>query len=188
MKYTLLIVPGLGDSSEGHWQNHWLEYFSNAQKVTQKNWDQPILKDWLLNLEITIQQIEGPIILVAHSLVVVLVAHWSQTYNTNSVVGALLVGPADVDSHSHTPIETWNFAPIPLAKLNFPSVVVTSANDPYIDLSRAQFFAEKWNSKFHDVGNKGHLNAASQLGLWQEGQTFLDELLREITENKQQLY
>ncbi|MBU0940208.1 MAG: alpha/beta hydrolase [Bacteroidetes bacterium] len=184
MNYTLLIVPGLGDSSIGHWQNHWLEHFSNAQKVTQKDWNQPILDDWLLNLDSTIQQIDGPIILVAHSLAAVLVAHWSQTHYTNNVVGALLVAPADVDSHRHTPVETWNFAPIPVTKLNFPSVVVTSADDPYIDLSRAQFLAEKWNSKFHNVGNKGHLNAASQLELWQEGQTLLNELLQEIKANK----
>lgn len=185
MNYTLLIVPGLGDSSIGHWQNHWLEHFDNAQKVTQKDWNQPLLADWLINLDTTIKQIEGPIILVAHSLATVLVAHWSQTHYNSSVAGALLVAPADVDSQTHTPTETWNFAPIPATKLNFPSILITSADDPYIDSSRAEFLAKKWNSKYYNVGNKGHLNAASQLGLWPEGQLLLDELLEKIKENKQ---
>jgi predicted alpha/beta hydrolase family esterase len=35
MKYTILIVTGLGDSAETHWQNYWLQHFS-AQKVIQK--------------------------------------------------------------------------------------------------------------------------------------------------------
>jgi predicted alpha/beta hydrolase family esterase len=32
MMHTLLIMAGLGDSSEGHWQNNWLKQFPNAQK------------------------------------------------------------------------------------------------------------------------------------------------------------
>jgi predicted alpha/beta hydrolase family esterase len=180
MQHTLLILPGLGDSSEGHWQNHWLKHFPNAQKVTQKNWDQPMLNDWLLNLVETIQQINGPIVLVAHSLSVVLVAHWSLKHYSRKVIGALLVAPADVDSQTHTPVETWNFAPIPITKLNFPSILISSANDPYIDSSKAQFLAENWDSRYHNIGNKGHLNAASELGLWEEGQILLNELIQTL--------
>lgn len=32
MKHTLLIVPGLGDSTTGHWQDNWLQHFPNTKK------------------------------------------------------------------------------------------------------------------------------------------------------------
>jgi predicted alpha/beta hydrolase family esterase len=184
MKHTLLIVPGLGDSTTGHWQDNWLQHFPNTKKVVQDNWNQPKLQDWLINLDATIKSIETPVVIVAHSLAVSLVAHWSQQNDTEKIIGALLVAPADVESAEHTPEEIWNFAPIPLSKLNYPSIVITSSNDPYISVERAEFLSQKWGSKFYNVGPKGHLNFASQLGLWEEGQEILERLLQSINENK----
>lgn len=182
MTHTLLIIPGLGDSSDGHWQNNWLEHFPNSHKVAQTNWNEPQLEDWLNHLNSAIERVEGPIILVAHSLAVVLIAHWSQKYTNSQIKGALLVAPADVDSSDHTPPETRNFAPIPLHKLCFPSVLITSSDDPYIHIDRAQFLAEKWDSIYYNIGDKGHLNASSQLGSWQEGQEILKDLVKLIRE------
>ncbi|EIA10528.1 RBBP9/YdeN family alpha/beta hydrolase [Flavobacterium frigoris] len=177
MNYTLLIVPGLGDSGQEHWQNYWLTKFDNSKKVIQNDWNQPLLSAWLNNLDSAISAIDGKIVIVAHSLAVSLVAHWSKTNNTQKIVGALLVAPADVDSINHTPEETWNFSPIPLSKLDYPSIVVTSSNDPYISTERAQFLAEQWGSAFVNIGLKGHLNSDSQLGYWEEGQGILQSLL-----------
>ncbi len=177
MKYTLLIVPGLGDSRKEHWQNYWLAKYQNSQKVIQNDWDLPILSDWSYNLNAAIAAIDGPIVIVAHSLAVSLVAHWSTANNTQKIAGALLVAPADVDSRSHTPEEIWNFSPIPLSKLKYPSIVVTSSNDPYVSVERAQFLAEQWGSAFINIGPKGHLNSDSQLGYWEEGQGILQSLL-----------
>lgn len=177
MKYTLLIVPGLGDSGKEHWQNYWLTKYQNSQKVIQNDWDRPILSDWLHNLNAAIAAIDGDIVIVAHSLAVSLVAHWSAANDTQKIVGALLVAPADVDSRSHTPEEIWNFSPIPISKLDFPSIVVTSSNDPYVSVKRAQFLAEQWGSAFISIGPKGHLNSESQLGFWEEGQGILQSLL-----------
>ncbi|MFT5963834.1 MAG: putative alpha/beta hydrolase family esterase [Flavobacterium sp.] len=177
INYTLLIVPGLGDSGKEHWQNFWLNKYENSRKVIQNNWDQPILVDWLNKLNEAIAAIDGKIIIVAHSLAAVLVAHWSTTNNTQKIAGALLVAAADVDSRSHTPEETWNFSPIPTSKLDYPSVVVTSSNDPYISVERAQFLAVQWGSAFVNIGPKGHLNSDSQLEYWEEGQAILKSLL-----------
>lgn len=177
IKHTLLIVPGLGDSQKEHWQNYWLTKYETSQKVIQNDWDRPILSDWLHNLNETIASIDGTIIIVAHSLAASLMAHWSTTNDTRKIAGALLVAPADVDSRTHTPEEIWNFSPIPLSKLDYPSIVVTSSNDPYISVERAQFLAEQWGSKFINIGPKGHLNSDSQLGYWEEGQGILQSLL-----------
>lgn len=184
MKHTLLIVPGLGDSTSGHWQDNWLQHFQNTNKVVQNNWNQPQLQDWLTNLNATINSIETPIVIVAHSLAVSLVAHWSKQNDTSKVIGALLVAPADVESSEHTPEETWNFAPIPLNKFKYPTVVITSSNDPYISAERAEFFAKKWESTFYNVGPKGHLNLGSKLGFWEEGQEILETLIQSIQSKK----
>ncbi|KDN55926.1 RBBP9/YdeN family alpha/beta hydrolase [Flavobacterium seoulense] len=184
MEYSILIVPGLGDSTTGHWQDNWLHHFPNAKKVIQDNWNQPQLQDWLTNLNTTIKSIDTPIVIVAHSLAVSLVAHWSQQNDTSKIAGALLVAPADVESPAHTPEEIWNFAPIPLNKLNYPSIVITSDNDPYISVERAEYLSKNWRSRFYNVGSKGHLNFASNLGLWEEGQEILQDLLLQIAQNK----
>lgn len=177
MDYTLLIIPGLGDSGTEHWQTYWLQQFENSKKVIQKDWNKPILEDWLQSLSAIIDTIDGPIIIVAHSLAASLVAHWSKNNPTDKIAGALLVAPADVDSPLHTPEETRNFSPIPLYKLEYPSIVVTSSNDPYIAVERAVFLANQWGSTFINVGQKGHLNSESQLENWAEGQELLKVLI-----------
>jgi predicted alpha/beta hydrolase family esterase len=65
----------------------------------------------------------------------------------------LLVAPADVDSPAHTPIKLET-SPIPLLKLDYPSILITSSN-PYISVERAAFLAEKWGSSFINIGEKG---------------------------------
>lgn len=180
MTPKLLIIPGLGDSGVGHWQNFWLDHFPNTTKVTQDNWDQPLLGDWLERLEATLKTINEPIILVAHSLATILVAHWAKTFENSYIKGALLVAPADVDSPEHTPECIWNFAPIPLHSLPFPSIVVGSENDPYMTLERAQELAKNWGSDFINIGKKGHINSEMNLGLWSEGQDILKLLIQKI--------
>mgnify|MGYP002662231400 FL=1 len=180
MTPKLLIIPGLGDSGVGHWQNFWLNHFPNTTKVTQDNWDQPLLGDWLERLEATLKTINEPIILVAHSLATILVAHWTKTFESSYIKGALLVAPADVDSPEHTPECIWNFAPIPLHSLPFPSIVVGSENDPYMTLERAQELAKNWGSDFINIGKKGHINSEMNLGLWPEGQDILKLLIQKI--------
>jgi predicted alpha/beta hydrolase family esterase len=180
MKPHLLIIPGLGDSGENHWQSFWLKKFINSTKVIQDNWDEPELEQWLHNLDKAILKLEEPTILVAHSLAVSLVMHWlSQNYNPN-IIGAMLVAPADVDSPEHTPDFLRNFAPIPISKLPFPSVVIGSENDTYMSIERAKELVENWGSDFVNIGKKGHINSDSNLQYWEEGQVFLEQLIATI--------
>jgi predicted alpha/beta hydrolase family esterase len=93
---------------------------------------QPSLADWLESLNAAIESAEGEIIIVAHSLCS-LINHWSKENKTHKIAGALLVAPADVDSPAHTPIKLET-SPIPLLKLDYPSILITSSNDPYISV------------------------------------------------------
>jgi predicted alpha/beta hydrolase family esterase len=65
---------------------------------------------------------------------------------------------------------------MPLQRLQFPSIVVASSNDPYVTLSRGQAFAKAWGSEFVIVGEAGHTNSASGLGDWPEGLALLNTL------------
>ncbi len=69
------------------------------------------------------------------------------------------------------------FQPTPTGPLPFPSILVASTDDPWIEIDRARTLATAWGSYFVDAGPQGHLNAASGIGWWEEGQALLDRVL-----------
>jgi len=180
MEPQLLILPGLGNSGEKHWQTFWHKKFENSIRLVQDNWDEPIREEWLERLNEEVSKLEKPTILVAHSLAVSLVLHWAASNSNQNIVGALLVAPADVDSPQHTPDIIRNFSPMPIYKLPFPSILVASENDPYASFERKQYFATQWGSEFVNIGQKGHINSDSDLKYWEEGQLILQQLIDKI--------
>lgn len=180
MDTQLLILPGLGNSGEKHWQTFWHEKFKNSIRLVQDNWDEPILEEWINRLNEEISKLTNPTILVAHSLAVSLVLHWANKNSNKNIIGALLVAPADVDSPDHTPESVRNFSPMPIYKLPFPSIVVASENDPYASFERKQYFAKNWGSDFVSVGQQGHINSDSDLEYWEDGQIILQQLIEKI--------
>jgi uncharacterized protein len=178
----LVIIPGLGGSGEFHWQTFWSNKFDNSSRIIQEDWNQPNLESWLKELDDVILKLDCPIILVAHSLAVSLVMHWSERNTNSNIKGALLVAPADVDSPDHTPEILRGFAMIPISKLPFASIVVASENDDYVSLERAQYFAEQWGSDFINIGPKGHINSESNLEFWEEGQIILNTLIQKTNQ------
>lgn len=172
-KTSVLTVPGLGGSGPNHWQTLW-EHAPNIRRVEQRDWNDPVLVEWVARLDRAVTQARAPVVLVAHSLGVALVNHWAG-HAPGRVKGALLVAPADVDSKDHPP-EAQRFGPMPLAPLPFPSIVVASENDPFMSSGRARYFADAWGSRFVNVGKLGHINADSGLGRWEDGFALLNEL------------
>lgn len=181
METQLLILPGLGNSGEKHWQTFWHKKFENSIRLVQDNWDEPIREEWLERLNEEISKLDQPTILVAHSLAVSLVLHWAKENSNANIVGAFLVAPADVDSHQNTPESVRNFSPMPIYKLPFPSIVVASENDPYATFERKQYFAQQWGSDFVNVGQQGHINSGSDLKYWEEGQLILQQLIEKVS-------
>lgn len=178
-----LIVPGLGDSDEHHWQSLWESQSHLFQRVQQDNWDEPILSVWLDALCDEIERLSGPAILIGHSVACALIAHWSgsslrKRSSTGSLIkGAMLVSPADVDAADRVPKILSSFAPMPIELLPFPSVVVASDNDPYVSQHRAKFFADCWGSEFISAGSLGHINSVSGQGAWPEGMAMLTRFI-----------
>ena len=115
-------------------------------------------------------------LLVAHSLACALVAHLAERRPDLLIGGALLVAPADVDDRIRTPPSVAGFAPMPLERLPFPSIVVGSSNDPTVSISRAMLFAYAWGSRFVHLRDSGHINVASGFGRWPDGYRLAKQL------------
>jgi predicted alpha/beta hydrolase family esterase len=163
-----LILPGLGGSGPGHWQALWQEVSPEARLVEQSDWNAPDLGSWLERVAEAVDRAPGAI-LVAHSLACALVVHLAERRRDLLIGGALLVAPADVDDRTRTPRCVASFAPMPLERLPFPSIVVGSSNDPYVSIGRAMLFAYAWGSRFVHLRDSGHINAASGFGPWPDG-------------------
>ena len=54
--------------------------------------------------------------------------------------------------------------------------MVASSNDPWVSPERAKYFANNWGSEFINIGNAGHINAASGYGRWEKGLEILMRL------------
>lgn len=190
----ILIVPGWSSSGADHWQSRWEKNIRTARRVEQADWYQPSKKVWVARVVEEVAKSVRPVVLVAHSLGVITVAHAAQKLARlpgNPVAGAFLVAPADVESASGWPVtEGWTFeetaeqgpalahhqgsdgggfAPIPLAPLSFPTALIGSSNDPYCSAERAKHLATAWGSALIESGEVGHINMASGHGPWPDG-------------------
>jgi len=173
----VLVLPGLYDSGPDHWQTRWSAVRPGFRRVEQADWVTPRCADWIARLDEAVERTGPEALLVAHSAACALAAHWTALH-PRTIRGALLVAPSDVDAPTF-PLGATGFAPMPLQRLPFPTIVVASANDPYVSLDRARTFAERWGSRFVSIGDNGHINSASGLGDWPEGLRILEALAAE---------
>lgn len=170
-----LNIPGLNNSGPEHWQSLWEAAFPQQfKRVEQQHWSTPLKNDWVDTLHTSVTNIHSPVLLVAHSLGCITVAHWANEKVSSSIAGALLVAPADTEQSGMECFKT--FSPIPKNKLPFPSIVVASTNDPYSTIEKSARLAAWWGSKFVCVGDKGHINALSGIGDWEEGLSIMSRL------------
>jgi len=174
----LLLLPGLYNSGPQHWQSLWEASMPNVVRVQQENWEQPELDLWMAQLTRYVDECKDDVILVAHSLGCALAVHWisslkSSALHVKQVKGLFLVAPPDV---GQTTFPAPSFSPMPETRLAVASVVVASDNDPWCDFALSQHWAKCWESEFHSVGAKGHINGESGLGVWEQGQIWLAQL------------
>lgn len=183
MSAEVLVLPGLGDSGPDHWQSHWERRDPGCIRVRQDEWNAPACADWLSTLAAAVSRVDAPVVLAAHSSGCALVAHWVADARTQpdagqrlaKVRGALLVAPSD-PARPNYPKGPSGFAPVPMERLPFPSIVVASDSDPYVSLQRAREYATAWGSSLVVLEDAGHINAASGHGAWPEGFELLAQL------------
>lgn len=183
----ILIIPGWGNSGEGHWQTLWAERVPGASRVVMPDWDRPERAAWVEALDRAIASTlaatgRAPV-LVAHSLGCLAVAHWARTAR-HPVEAALLVAPADVERTDRSVL--GSFGPAPTGRLGFRSIVVASDDDPYIRPTRAVTLTATWGGRLVLLRGAGHINAASGHGEWPDGLALLGQLLPAVSGERRQ--
>jgi hypothetical protein len=87
-------------------------------------------------LDQIVEDVAGPVVLVAHSAGVLVTVHWAAQYSPTRVVGALLVTPAAFavplppGYPSIEQLRAHGWLPVPRRPLPFPSIFAVSTDDP----------------------------------------------------------
>jgi uncharacterized protein len=164
----ILIVPGLGDSGPDHWQSRWEAKLSTARRINQEDFDQPQLEDWRRRIVKEVEAAEKPVVLIAHSLGVLAVAHAAAELE-GKVRGAFLVAPPSPRALADLNQVDISFQAVPMEPLPFPAVLVASRNDSHARFGEVEDLARAWRAELSDAGSAGHINAESGHGPWPEG-------------------
>lgn len=171
-----MIVPGIGNSGPDHWQTLWQAEDEGMQRLRVDDWDRPICESWVNAIDAQMSPAAESLVVVAHSLGCLAFAHWAaRQRRSRNVGGALLVAVPD-PSGPGFPLQAQGFSPVPLLKFPWPSILVSSQDDPYGSSRYAQACAGAWGSTLIDIGRAGHVNGASKVGAWPEGRRLLDQL------------
>jgi predicted alpha/beta hydrolase family esterase len=179
---TILIVPGLREPVAEHWQTWLASRLPYVRTVAPMGRDDLDCARRVAAIEREATAIDGPLILVAHSGGVVMVAHWARQ-TQRPVQGALLATPPDFEQPmpvgypTMEALQQGGWLPVPRNRLPFPSIVAASRNDPLGRLDRVADLARGWGSRVVDLGSVGHLNPASGFGEW----PLAEELIRELS-------
>jgi len=178
---AMVCVPGWQDSGSDHWQTLWIRGYPNSARVFQRDWQHPVKSEWVAGLQQTLSEQDEKSVLVAHSLGCSTVVQWAAQASLEQqrrVKGALLVAPPDVNSEAfRNTVLATGFEPEPHWALPFPSILVSSADDPFCSQEQARILAEAWGSEYVALGKVGHINGDSQLGNWEAGQKLLQRLM-----------
>lgn len=179
---TVLIVPGLRDHVADHWQTLLAAKLAKVRSVPPLEHDKLSCAARVSAIDRALQDIEGPVVIVAHSAGAVMVAHWAGAHSTRGIRGALLAAPADLETPMPAGYPTTEvlashgWLPLPRAELPFPSIVAASSNDPLARLDRARELARCWGSRLVELGAVGHLNPSSGFGEWPRAEALIREL------------
>jgi predicted alpha/beta hydrolase family esterase len=168
----IIIVPGHGPSDRDHWQSRWEQRLSSARRVAAPDAAAPDRELRTARLVEAVAAAKRPVVLVAHGLGVLTVAHAAPLLAPGRVRGAFLAAPPDLDDEAvlkSVPEDVRAFGPVPRDPLPFPSVLVGSRSDPRCSAARAEDIAYDWGAAFVDAGDAGGLDVASGHGPWPEG-------------------
>jgi predicted alpha/beta hydrolase family esterase len=179
---TVVLVPGLRGHVEDHWQTRLAATLPNARTVRPLGRNEPSLAARVSLLDQIVEDVAGPVVIVAHSAGVLVTVHWAANYEGTSVVGALLATPPAFAAElppeypSVRQLRDNGWLPIPRRPLPFASILATSTDDALGNPVRMRAMANAWGSREHSLGAVGHLNGASGFGEWPEAPALIEEL------------
>lgn len=177
----VLLIPGLRDSGEAHWQTWLQRQYVDAARVTQSDWHTPDLARWSARIGETLARSSRHTrwVAVAHSFgSLALAQHLAQRLDAQGdaghgrIVAALMVAPAD-------PVKFGLDDTLPRHDLGLPLSVIGSEDDPWMPLERARSWAHAWGGGFVNLGRVGHINTESGFGPWPLARQKVDHLVRQ---------
>lgn len=112
--------------------------------------ESPDLRTWARNVRRAIDMARGRVWLIAHSFGC-LDSVRAAADRLDRIAGAMLVAP--VDPFKFRAAGLLRVGPFP-----FPSVVVASANDPWMRLTSAAYWSEQWGSRLLNLGVADYIN------------------------------
>lgn len=169
---TMILVPGIRDSGEEHWQSYWSRRFPSWRRISQRDWSQVDLDSWILAIRRELVTCEQPAMLIGHSFGA-LVSCYVVQRGMPGIAGVVLVAPAE-------PLRFELEDRIANGPLTVPSLAFASHNDPLMGFSRAEYWAQAWGSELVDVGDAGHINAEAGFGAWDYGLQRLGQFAEQI--------
>lgn len=185
MPPTVLIVPGLRDHVDAHWQTLLAARLPQVHTVPPMGRDDLDCSRKVQAIEHAMDTLDGPVVLVAHSGGCIMVAHWAHTTrHAHRVVGALLATPPDFEQPmpegypTREALRAGGWLPVPTQTLPFHSLVATSDNDPLARTEQVMALAQNWGSDTVALGTVGHLNPASGYGEWPLAMSLIEQLSR----------
>ena len=176
----ILIVPGIGNSGPGHWQQRWKERMPTARAVVQDDWDNPDMEAWTSRLLEAVLYATRPVVLVGHSLGVHAIVHVASRLTDTKVKGAFLVAPPDLDliapDYPRSPASS-RFPP-----RRFPSPPLSSDRRMMRCAARSapRTLRSTGGLNFTMPVTSGHLNAASGHGPWPEGMLMFARFMQRL--------
>jgi predicted alpha/beta hydrolase family esterase len=178
---TVVIVPGLRGHVEEHWQTVLAHRLPRVRVVESYDRDKRDLSGRVGDLQAVVEDVDGPVTLVAHSAGCLVTVHWARVTPTPARAALLatppdLANPLPAEYPSLDELRESGWLPVPTDRLPFPSIVAGSSNDPLGDERRVRALADRWGSHVVDVGPVGHLNPASGYGEWSLAESLLEAL------------
>ena len=171
-EHPVLIVPGLNNSDDNHWQTLWQNRLPSAQRIAVKNWHEADLDKWRNAIKKSLAGVDRPSVLIAHSFGALAAASIAAEY-PELIAAVLLVAPADPDKFQIADR-------LPDRPLSVPVHLIASSNDPWMKDSKAAYWALLWGANFLRIKELGHINSHSDIGVWPQGLKQLELLVRRI--------
>ena len=180
---TVVLVPGLRGHVEDHWQTRLAASLPGRPHGAAARPDQPGLRARVTLLDQVVEDVAGPVVLVAHSAGVLVTVHWAAQYSPTRVVGALLATPPTLAAELPPEYPSIARAAGPrlaadsrVGRCRSPASSRRAATTRSATRCGCAALAAPWGSRVHDLGAVGHLNPASGFGDWPEAVELIAEL------------
>jgi len=169
MAKKVLLLHGWGGSDFPHWQS-WLagelaKEYGSVSFLKFSNFDFPQKDEWMEELTSELDNF-NPDIVICHSLANTLWFHLCNERVIQEIEKLYLVAPPTLDAKIE---ELKSFFPVKIPKKLYAkkTLLVSSTNDPYMDMQEVQRLSSTLHVEMKTLKNAGHINADSGYGEWQ---------------------